>query len=232
MEQIFVSYHPGAMGNFIKMLICSGLPKYYLHKNHLMYKDEVVYILDDSGEVIPYYESDFDKFLTDIFFENFSEIWIKNPKKIIETVVRIYNKKMSNNYVVSGGHLHTSMHTNNKLDYAFEFIKRANNIDRCLFITINSEKEYQVCKKLRDIKRPGVSDTYTLEQHIDIHNSLINLHRNNDIILRFRDIFDKEYLRRMLALNIDNWKETYFDIIYDNYMSLQNKGIINESNSI
>jgi hypothetical protein len=89
-----------------------------------------------------------------------------------------------------------------------------------------------MCKKLRGIKRPGVSDTYTLEQHIDIHNSLINLHRSNDIILRFKDIFDKEYLRRVLALNIDNWKETYFDIIYDNYMRLQDKGIINESRSI
>ena len=214
------------------MLICSGLPKYYLSKNRLIYEDEVVYILDNSGEVIPYYESDFDKFLIDVFFENFSETWIRNPEKIIDSVVRIYNNRTLNYHVVSGGHLHTSMHTHNKLDYVFEFIEKADNIDRCLFITISTEKEYRICKKLRNAKRPDAEDTHSLEQHIDIHNSLINLYGDNDIILRFKDIFDKEYIRGVLALNIDNWKETYFDIIYDNYMRLQDKGIINESRSI
>jgi hypothetical protein len=231
MEQIFVSYHPGAMGNFIKMLISSGLEDYALDRNHLLYKGSLLLILDDSGEVIPYYESRFDKFLTEYFFPKFSDAWVNDPTDILETVVRLYNKKENDDYPILGGHLHTSMHTHNKLDYAFEFINRI-NLKRCIFITFNTQDEYDMCKKLRGIKRPGVSDTYTLEQHIDIHNSLINLHRSNDIILRFKDIFDKEYLRRVLALNIDNWKETYFDIMYDNYMRLQDKGIINESRSI
>lgn len=222
MNELFISYHPGAMGNFIKMLISSGLKDYKLYKNHLLYKNETVSIIMDNGEILPYLNvSKFDKFLDTIFFNNFLNTWIDNPSEIFDTVCRLYNKQDNTDieYII-GGHLHTTMHTRNSLEYAFKFMEQV-GINRTLFITFDSEKEYDICKSYRYKKRPGVEDTFTLQQHVEIHESLLKNKRNCDMILQLKNIFNKEYLRNFLLINIDNWSDTYFNIIYDSYMNLQ-----------
>ena len=114
MNEIFVSYHPGSMGNFIKMLIASGIDGNKLLKNHVVNGDETIYILVDSGEVLPYIkQSPFDRFL-DRFYNNFSETWARCADDIFDIVCRVYKKelKASDNEIINGGHLHNSMHTN------------------------------------------------------------------------------------------------------------------------
>ena len=222
MNDFFISYHPGAMGNFVKMLISSGLEGYELSKNHLLYKNQTILKLDDSGEVIPIRNtSTFDVFLDNIFVKNFLTIWGDDPEEIFDTVCRLYIKQPKTNCLpFQGGHMHTSMHCNNDLKYVFKFMDKV-GINRTLFITFVTKEEYDICKLYRYKKRPEAEDTFTLHQHIEINQSLLVYKREDDIILNLKNIFDKEYLRNFFFINIDNWSDIYFDKIYDAYMNLQ-----------
>lgn len=222
MNDFFISYHPGAMGNFLKMMISSGLEGYKLSKNHLLYKNQTILKLDDSGEVIPISNiGTFDVFLDDIFVKNFLNIWGDDPEEIFDTVCRLYIKQSKTNRLpYQGGHMHTSMHYNNDLKYAFKFMDKV-VINRTLFITFDTKEEYDICKLYRNNKRPEAEDTFTLRQHIEINQSLLAHKREDDIILNLKNIFNKEYLRNFFFINIDDWSDIYFDKIYDSYMNLQ-----------
>lgn len=222
MSELFISYHPGAMGNFVKMIISSGLNGYSLARNHLLFDGETVSLIDDSGEIIPFKgKSKFDLFLDNIFFDKFSAKWYKDPTEVLPTLCRLYNKQHTlDNEFITGGHLHTSMHTNNRLDNAFHFMEKVSILNR-IFITFDTKEEYDICKAYRNKKRPESVEKFTLYQHTEIHKSLLDNAKCHDIILPLEKIFDKEFMRNFLLINISNWKDLYFDLIYDNYMKLQ-----------
>lgn len=222
MNELFISYHPGAMGNFIKMLISSGLDGYSLARNHLLFHGDTVSVIYDSGEIVPFKgKSKFDLFLDNIFFDKFSETWYNDPTEILPTLCRLYNKQNApDEGCIKGGHLHTSMHTNNKLDNAFYFMEKVSILNR-LFITFDTKEEHDICKAYRNIKRPEAVETFSLYQHKEIHKSLLDNVNSHDIILPLEKIFDKEFMRNFFLININNWKDLYFDLIYDNYMKLQ-----------
>lgn len=224
MNNLFISYHPGAMGNFIKMIISSGLDGYSLERNHLMFNGETVSLIHDTGEIIPFNgKSKFDLFLDNIFIDNLSDTWYNDPSKILQTLCRLYNKQNiheDGDDYITGGHLHTTLHTNNKLDNAFYFMEKVSILNR-LFITFDTKEEYDICKAYRNKKRPEAIEKFSLYQHKEIHKSLLDNVEDHDIVLPLEKIFDKEFMRNFLLININDWKDLYFDLIYDNYMKLQ-----------
>lgn len=220
----FISYHPGSMGNFIKLLICSGIDGYTFEKSRLFYNNDIISIINDNGEVIQYGgQSAFDLFLTNVFYKNFVDIWTEDSDNLIEPLSRIYckyKKRESNILDISGGHLHTSMYTKGSLDNTFKFMNCV-GINKVIFITINNNDELNVCKDYRKNKRPESNDVHTIETHLELNESLKTNLRKDDCILTVSTIFQKDKLKDFLLINIDNWSDTYFDIIYDSYMNLQ-----------
>lgn len=229
--KLFISFHPGSMGNFVKMLIDSGESN-SMFGNMSLHDGEgtVISKINSDGEVIRHFgDTAFDMFLTGVFFPSFSDRWLSNPSEVLPTVCRLYSKyeKSIKQPTVGGSHLHTSLHHYDNgvysVEYMYKFISQA-GFPKILFITINNKEEYDICKRFRKTKRVGIDDTHTLEQHIQINTSLQQHSRVDDIFISVTDIFNKNKLKSILTDNFEDWDDALFDTIYDSYMGLQIKG--------
>lgn len=229
--ELFISFHPGSMGNFLKMLIDSG-ESGMIFGNLSLRNNEgtVISKINADGEVIRHFgDTVFDTFLTGVFFPSFSDRWLTDPSEVFPTVCRLYSKYEGSikQPKFGGSHLHTSLHHYDNDTYSVEYMYKFINqtgFPKILFITINNKEEYNICKSFRKTKRLGVDDTHTLEQHIQINTSLKQHSRVGDIFVSVTDIFNKNKLKLILTDNFKDWDDTLFDTIYDSYMGLQTKG--------
>ena len=136
------------------------------------------------------------------------------------------------NTSISVGHEHIGfLHTFKGLKEFYTHIKDFRNIDVVVYININDKNEADQRWVNNDKKNDNVitsmavyPDKVTEEEHfsdhLDISKAVEKYKTPQDLILPFKYIYKKEYLRKWIENNFD-WRDWLFDEIYDAWYNKQ-----------
>ena len=203
-----ITYRGGSCGDFLRVLISN-----------------CNYEINDVGKII---NCDVFDYTRPIF-----ELISSDELNSLVTKCNKLKSKNSNkriDYITS--HDYYAFH--DRYDSAVEFFSFVSSleIDRVLYICTTSEKSAKIksinslMKNQRVDFRSAIDffDKYgihQLEHHRIEAKNYLDSKRDCDIMIELECIYDKEYLRNFLLENYDEWSDTNFDTIYDNYMSKQ-----------
>jgi hypothetical protein len=140
------------------------------------------------------------------------------------------NSNKRTDYITS--HDYYAFH--DRYNSAVEFFSFVSSLEigRVLYICTTSEKSIKIksinsCMKNQRVDFRSAIDFFDkygihqLEHHRIEAKNYLDSKRDCDIMIELECIYDKEYLRNFLLENYDEWSDTNFDTIYDNYMSKQ-----------